>query len=491
MAWNGSFDGDGSGVQGAGLILGTRFAMGSQLLRAFIQFGTLALLSRLLLPADFGRFSMVAVLVGFLWTIRDFGLGPAVVQKRDLTQGLLSSLHWAATGFALLCWLLLALGAKAAAAAFRDPAVAPLLQAAGLTIPLTALGSVQLALLERRMAFKALAIIEVGAALLGTGAALLAAVRGAGPWSLVIQALVGNAFQTAFLWLASSWRPVLSARLGEVKEVLGFSLPNAAAALLGYLMRNVDNFLIGRYLGAEQLGYYNLAYTLLLFPVQSVAGSVCRATLPALSRLRDQRDDFRALYLRSAGAIALLTFPLMLGLWVLLEPFVRVVFGARWMPALPVLMILVPLALIQSMGTTVGILYQAVGRTDMLFRWELWNSPLVVAGIAAGLPWGIRGVAIGYTLANLVTEYPGFAIPFRMVGLRMGSFLRVLWAPALCAGLMAMAVALVRLTWPGAVAGAVGLAGMTLLGVLGYGGLLWGFRRDEIQFLMRAVGWNR
>jgi PST family polysaccharide transporter len=478
-------EGAGAGPGNLNLVQGTRFALASQILRSAIQFGTLALLSRMLLPADFGRYSMVAVMVGLLWTIRDFGLGPTVVQKRSLNDDLLSSLHWTVSGFSVGCWLLLSATANGVGLAFRDPSISPLLQVAALAFPLTALGSVHLALMERRMAFRTLALIEVGSSLVGACAALGAAARGAGAWSLVVQVLVGNGLQTLFLWIASPWRPRLRMDWRDVREVLGFSLPMAGAALLAHLMRNADNFLIGRYLGAEQLGYYNLAYSLLLFPIQNIAGAICRALLPAFAKLQEQRGELRALYLRAAGAIALVVFPLMLGLWSLAEPFLRIIFGDRWIPALPVLVILVPLALVQSLVTTVGTLYQAVGRADLLFRWSLMTSPLVVAAFVAGLPWGIQGVAAAYSLMTLVLVFPAFKIPFGLIGLGMPAFFRMLWRPILFACGMAVGLVLLNSLWP--VTGLFGLARLVLIGVLAYGGMVWTFQPEEIHFLLRVL----
>jgi len=422
------------------LVRSTRSTLVSQLLRTTIQFGTLALMSRLLLPEDFGRYSMVAIVVGFLWTIRDFGMGPAVIQRKELSQPLLSGLHWIVTTFGVVCCGLLILTAEVTAWLYRDPQIAPMLRAVSLAFPLTALGAVPLALMERRMGFTILARIEVMAAFLGASAALVAAWKGAGPWSLVIQALAGNAALTLLLWTSCSWHPSLSCDWLGMREVLHYSIPNAGSALASHVMRNIDNFLIGRYLGAEQLGYYNLAYMLLLFPVQNIAGAIARAMFPVLSRLQDDLRGFGTLYQKALGAIAFVIFPLVLGWWVLIEPFVLAVFGPRWVPAIPIMAILLPLAAVQSLSATTGCVYQAVGRTDLLFKWSVWTSPLIIGSIILGLRWGIRGVAICYALASLLIAYPGFKIPFTLIRMPMRSFIAATLKPTLYACLMALAV---------------------------------------------------
>jgi O-antigen/teichoic acid export membrane protein len=103
------------------------------------------------------------------------------------------------------------------------------------------------------------------------------------------------------------------------------------------------------------------------------------------------------------------------------------VLGEKWRPVAALLIILAPVGLMQSVITTVGNIYNAKGRADWLFRWGLFATALSVASFFAGLPWGIRGVALAYMIVNLLLVYPAFAVPFRLIDLKMSDFLRPLW----------------------------------------------------------------
>ena len=153
----------------------------------------------------------------------------------------------------------------------------------------------------------------------------------------------------------------------------------------------------------------------MLLPRDSITQVLSRVLFPAFSRMQDNADRLRASYLRSCGAIAFVTFPMMSGMAVVAEPFVHGLLGDKWLPALPVIWILAAVGAMQSVGSTVGQLYLAKGRADWLFRWGITAGTLTVLSFLLGIPWGIIGVATAYALVNCVLLYPLFAIPFRLV----------------------------------------------------------------------------
>ena len=111
---------------------------------------------------------------------------------------------------------------------------------------------------------------------------------------------------------------------------MAFSLNLTGFNVFNYFARNADNFLIGRYLGAQDLGYYDLAYRLMLYPLQAISAVIGRVMFPLYSRMQDDLEKFRNIYLSIAWAIALVSFPMMLGLMVVAEPLVLIVFGKQW-----------------------------------------------------------------------------------------------------------------------------------------------------------------
>jgi len=422
-------------------ISGIKWSSISHFGRRGLSLVTNVILARLLAPADFGLVAMAAVIIGFIELFKDLGTASAVIQRKDMSEALLASIFWLNAGFGLLATIVVYLLSPLAGAFYREPQVVPIMQALSVSLLLSGLSNLQNSLLERALEFEKLARIEIGTALFATIVGVTAAFLGLGAWSLVYQMLVGNLTATIFLWRASRWRLSGRFRWAEIRGVMGFSLNLTGFSIFNYFARNADKFLIGRFLGSQDLGLYDLAYRLMQYPMQGISAVIGRVMFPLFSRIQDDDRQFGYVYLKVVSAIAFIAFPLMLGLMAVASPFVLTLFGAAWAPVIPLLLILAPLGAVQSVGTTVCVIFVAKGRTDWLVWWGVGACILIVLSFVVGLAWGILGVTASYAMTSLLLSYPSFAIPFRLIKLRMRELGRVLWRPALCSLIMFAIVA--------------------------------------------------
>jgi PST family polysaccharide transporter len=177
-------------------------------------------------------------------------------------------------------------------------------------------------------------------------------------------------------------------------------------SLLNYLARNIDNLLIGKYWGAEQLGLYSRAYQLLLLPIRQLNTPIAAVAVPALSRLASQPERYRQAYLRILEKITIVTMPTVAFAIVTSDWLVDVALGARWAQVGPLFAILAASALVQPVANTVGWLFLSQDRTRDLFHWGMIGSTVTVAGILLGVPWGAGGVAASYSITFLGLAAP-------------------------------------------------------------------------------------
>jgi PST family polysaccharide transporter len=226
----------------------------------------------------------------------------------------------------------------------------------------------------------------------------------------------------------------------EVRSVMNFGLNLSAFNLFNYFARNSDNAIVGRYLGSAPLGFYQLAYNIMLFPVQGIAQVLTQVMFPAFSEIQHDNERFRRIYLRTCSSIALITFPLMTGAAILAGPLIRTVYGPRWVNVIPVLTILAPVGLVQSIVTTSGLIYTAKGRTALMFKVGGIASVLYVISFFIGLPWGIRGVALSYAICVGLLLLPSLYIPFRLIDLRLPDLWHAIKGIATSTVLMAVVV---------------------------------------------------
>lgn len=467
---------------------GAKWSSVSQGARQGLQFLTTVILAHLLVPSDFGLMSMTLVVIGFVALFRDLGTSAAVIQREAPSAALLCTIHWVNVGFGVFMTAVVFLLAPVIARFYYEPAIVPLLYVLSLIFLISGFGILRQTLLERDLAFRVLAKVEILAVAFGSIVAVGAAMLGAGVWSLVYQSIVIATTTTILLWVYSVWRPRLIFSWTELKSVSVYSLNLTGFNFLNYFSRNADYLLIGRFLGAHDLGYYTLAYRIMLYPLQNIATVIGRVMFPVYSRLQEDDAVFRRAYLRVAGAIATITFPAMLGLMVVSKPFVLTVFGNEWLPIATLLVILAPVGLVQSIGTTVGAIYQAKGRTDWMLRWGGVSAILIILAFVIGLRWGIVGVASAYALITLILAYPSFSIPFRLINLRIRDLCGVLWRPFLSSVLMMMAIVGLRATLSSTtISNGTVIGILVLAGVVIYATASWFLNRDQIRQVMTAI----
>ncbi len=273
---------------------------------------------------------------------------------------------------------------------------------------------------------------------------------GYGVWSLVWQLLTISSVRALVLWKMSSWRPRLLFNRSAAADLLGYSSNLLAFNVLNYWVRNGDNLLVGKFIGTVGLGIYTRAYSIMLLPVSQVTHVLSRVMFPVLSGIQNDKMLVKRVYLRSVAMIALLTFPMMTGLLVVAEHLVLALYGPKWVSVIPLLRIFSLLGMVQSIGATVGWIYQSQGRTDLMFRWGLGAGTLLIGSIAVGVWIGtIEAVAMSYAfVSGVLLPYPLFSIPGKLIDMTFGDVVRSVAGILACAIAMAVILSGISLLLP-------------------------------------------
>ncbi len=398
----------------------------AQATQLLIQFTLLSVLTHLLTPNDFGLLAMTLVFKNFLIIFGDFGLTAAVIQKKNITDYQLSSIFWINVLVGLVLTLVLSSLAFPIAAFYRESRLMPTTITLSTVFLIISLGFVQNALLIKSLDFKRLAFIKITTLTFSGGLAIFLAYQGFGPWSLVFQILSNQFLETILLWTRSSWRPLFVFRWNEVRELVGFGSHLIGFSFINYFIRNFDDLLIGKFLGMQRLGFYNLAYRLLLFPLENLTNVIAQVAFPAFSQIQDDKKMISEAYTKAARFIACMAFPIMMGLFIIAPEFIETFLGPQWQRSVFLVQILSVAGLVESIGSLNGTIYKARGRTEIQFRMGLIFSILYFSAFIIGLRWDIEGVAFGYALTSLLVTYPSMIVVFKLIDLDFTHFLRQL-----------------------------------------------------------------
>jgi PST family polysaccharide transporter len=445
-------------------------------------------LARLLTPHDFGLLTMAAVFTAIGGMLSTLGAAPAIVQRPQVPEALLRSLATLGLAIGVGLSLLFALASGAIARFFGEPAVAEVVAVLATNFALSAVGMVPEGLLQRELRFGRLVAIDMVALVVSSAGAVGMALAGYGVWSLVMPNLVAAGLRSALLLASSPWRPRLGFDASAIAGVIGFSSSVLGFQVLIYFTRNADRLIIGRGLGAVQLGLYDYAYRFYMYPVEVITSVLISVMFPTFSRLQGSREALGRAFLRANGAIALATFPMMAGLAIVAGPFVRVVLGEQWTPVIPLVQILAPLGALQSLGATPGQVFLATGNAALRLGWAVIYTAIIVAAFVAGLPWGILGVAGAYAIVMVPISLVGFWLALRLVDMTLMALWHTL-ARTLAASVAMVAVVGGVELWLHA-AGAGDLAILLVcvpLGVLVYGAVTWALRPEALDDVLRLL----
>ena len=418
-------------------VSGTAWSTLATVGRQVLSFASVATVARLLGPKAYGVMGMANLLIVFILVFRDLGTGTAIIQRLSISNRLLSSLFWVNCLLGMAMSLAVVGVSPLAAAFFHTHELIPILSTLSLSFWLTSCGIVQSSILRREMRFKTLAVVDLVSGLISYLVALSFAFTGFGVWSLVFANLANSVAATLMYWFASEWRPSREFDAAEVKSVVGFSLNLSGFGVVNYFGRNADNIIVGKLLGQAQLGDYQMAYNLMLTPIQNISSVMAQVTLPAFARIQDDNERFCQAYIRSCMMIGLITFPVMAGLGIVADPLIRALLGAKWVGAILIFQILAPVGLVQSVQTTIGQIFVAKGRTDWFFWWGMVSAIIFVIAFLIGVRFGTAGVAAAYCIVYIgVLMVPGFWIPFRLIGLKLSRFANALLAQLLITAAM-------------------------------------------------------
>lgn len=388
-------------------------------------------LARVLSPAEFGVYAVVTFVLAFLVAFGDVGLGASLVQQhrepslRDYRA--VFTAQQLLVGLAVLALWLLAPWITGAYG--RPPGEVWLFRSLALALFFTSFQTIALIRVERHLAFEKVALVEVAQAVVFNALAVGLALRGVGVMSfaiaLVARSLVGAVLANSI----APWPIGFRWDWPRVRAHLRFGLPYQGISLVSLLKDSISPVLIGLLLGARQVGFVNWAGMVAAYPVLALM-VLQRVYLPAFSRMSVHPKELRRFVERVLRLTNTVVAPLSVLTLVLIEPATRLVFGAKWLPALPLFFLFWTANLFVPTATPLLGLLNALGESRTALRFAtLWMAGTWLLGAPLVLAFG----AVGFAFANVAVQLSNVWL-FRVAQARVG--FRVL-APALHAWLAA------------------------------------------------------
>lgn len=354
-------------------------------------------LARLLAPQVFGVYAIVLFVVQFFSAFGDAGIGAALIQKKgELTREELSSTFWLQQ---MLVWVVVCVALAAAPLALRLYPALPsyggwLIRAMAFSFALTSLKTIPAILMERKMDFRSIVIIDIAETAVFYSAALLLALAGFEVWGFIIAALLRSLAGTALIYTLTCWRPSFSFTVAPVRELVRFGLPYQGTGILSFFKDAVTPLFIGMYCGASAVGFVNWAKTFAFAPL-ILSEAFGRVAFPAFSRIQGDRELLARAIERAMRSITLIMFPITALMIALGPEMVRVLFTDKWLPALPAYYFYCTSPLVIGVVLPMYSAILSLGKSGIILK---MTAALLVLEWGLGVPlvllFGFNGVAL-------------------------------------------------------------------------------------------------
>jgi O-antigen/teichoic acid export membrane protein len=433
-------------------VRGTSVTLGAQGVRVVLQLVSLSVLARLLAPSDFGLVAMAMAIIGVSDILRDFGLGPAAIQAKNLSDDERSNLFWANTALGLGTAVLAVASTPLIVRLYGDERLTGVVLAVSAVFLLNGAATQFRSDLSRSLRFPALAVADVSGQIVALAAAIGTALAGGGYWAIVVQLNVVALVTLLMSWGQSRFLPSRPHRHVSIRRFFRFGSGMLGTQLIAYTTRNIDNVAIGAWWGQAALGFYSRGYQLVMMPLNQINAPLTRIALPILSRVYDDPVRYHR-YLHRAQLVSCYVTATVLAVGAgLAGPLVTVLFGARWEPVVPIFAALAIGGVFRSVAQIAYWVFLAEGLTGSQFRMYLITRPFVIAVLLSGLPWGALGVAVTASLAYvtdwLVQMWWLSRVSRADVGSLMRTALLAIGGVALPAGMAAAATSCLALPAP-------------------------------------------
>jgi O-antigen/teichoic acid export membrane protein len=458
------------------LMRGFAWAFGQSVGGLLVQLVTLVVLSRLLTPGEFGTVAIVVSLLGALTLIVELGVGPALIQRPNITSRHIGSAIWLSLSLAILLLIGLQVVAQTVAdwLAVGDQVTA--LRALTLMLLLHPVVTVLSALTRRDLRMREAATADLMGNTLGYSlVSIVLALLGFGLWALVSAQIAQLGLQ--LLILAYYQRRKLSLRFGmqETKDVLSFGAYFSVGRVANYMAQRFDRALIGALLGSEAAGYYQRAMNMLQLVGPFLSGPLENVMFPLLSRIQDDTTRLRRSYRASTAVAAMVTMPVSVLLCISAPVLVPLVLGSQWHGVVLPAQIMSGVLFFRTNDSITATLMRAIGRVKARAALQVLYAALSLGSIWALHDFRLEGIAAGLLCATIVNFVLQSFLVRRVASMTMadnfaplipGAFIALVLALMAAGSYLLLGTALFTLPWMGLYLVVSGLAYLGLAALL-------------------------
>jgi PST family polysaccharide transporter len=445
------------------------------------------LLARFLSPEYFGVIGIASVIIGLIFIIQDTGLSSALVQRKEITNELITTTFYCNLMLSVTLSLIVFFSAPFIASWFNEELVSTVLYFSLVGILVGSLGITNRAVLIRNKQFKKITKIDMLSELISSVGAIVFIFVEQPIFAVGFRIMFRSAIQSVLLIINNKIDMNEKPKFSILKDIFPYSSNVLGVKLLNFTRNNIDYFLIGTLLGSYKLGLYTVSFQWSMIARFYISQSVSKVAFPEISRNQDRIHNIRSIYISMVNKISFITFPMTIGLALVAPDFVEFVYGDKWKEAVEVLQILMVAGMISSIGTLVGSVFSGMGKPNIEFRINVFSLISFVVLINIGAMFDIKGVAIAVLINTLLFDTISISKVIGLLELKVSQFLRAL-APSLISAIgMATILIFFNLIFLQNLHSTIRLFAMVVIGAVIYFSISFFTNKETFMWALKRV----
>ncbi|MCK5306106.1 MAG: MOP flippase family protein [Candidatus Omnitrophica bacterium] len=445
------------------------------------------ILARLLIPNDFGMMGIAILAMTGMQVLTETGIDQAIIQKKGVTKDALDTAWVISVARGIILFIVLYLLSPAIAAFYNNLMLEPLLKVLSISFLFLGLQNIGVVFFQKELNFKKRALFTTATDVINIIFTVLFAVILKNVWAVVIGCVVGNLAKLIISYRIQAFRPCFKFNPKAAKELLKFGKHVFGASVMIFFVTQGDDALVGKMLGLEALGLYVLAYSLSNMPTTAITHVISQVSFPAYSKVQDDTKRLGRGYLKILKFTALLTIPLAAGLFILAPEFIKIVYGEKWLPMLPAVLIMCFLGFFRAIGATMGPVFFAVGKPHIQHKIKLCELITMIVIIYPLIKmFGIVGAALAGTFVyflSLILHYNNLIKVIK--GIKLEIF-KTISKPLVLSLLMAVFIFLLKKHFLICI-NLSGLFFLSIVGLVFYTASIFFIDKEGIEFMKTTI----
>jgi teichuronic acid exporter len=363
------------------------------------------ILARLLEPKEFGLIAMITVFIGIGNALLNAGLGSSLIRSKEVDEEDYSTVFYFNLVVSVLVYLIVFATAPYIAFFYKQPILISLIRWLSLTFIINAFAIIQQTRLTKIMDFKTQTIVAIPSLIIGGVIGIIMAYQNYGVWSLITFNLVKTIANTIQLWFYSKWKPLWVFNKQKFKLHFNFGYKLSISSIIDTVFTNAYVIVIGKFFPIAQLGYYQRANSLQMYPVGIISAVMGKVTYPLFAQIQDDNTRLKNMYKKILQLNIFILAPVLIIAGVLAEPLFRFLFTDKWLPAAPYFQILLITGVLYPIHAFNLNILNIKGRSDLFLRLEIFKKVIIIVVVLISFKFGILGLLYGSIVVSVTAFF--------------------------------------------------------------------------------------